>query len=401
MPARSERHLRVLHVVPGLWEHTGGPAESIPALCEELLKKDCSVTLATLDGPMSERVLESSSAGVSLRLFRPSVRGLIWYSQDMARRLPLLAREADVVHTNGLWGYPVWLAARLAAKFGKPLVMTVRGALDPEALKISGWKKALSGALFDNRFLRGASCLHAMSERELAGIRGYGLKNNVAVIPSGVDLAGEDSPARGDALARFPGCRGKRILLAASRIHPIKGLTDLAEAWGEVAGRYRDWRLLMVGPDEGGHIREILRVLELRKVSPAAAYGGIVNKEELHRLFAASSLFISPTRCDSFGMSIAEALWTGLPVITTYCAPWEGVLSHACGWYVPAGKDGLVSALEQALARSEDDLREMGLRGQRWVRSAFTHDRSAGQMSQLYRWLLGAAARPECVRVVS
>jgi hypothetical protein len=41
-----------------------------------------------------------------------------------------------------------------------------------------------------------------------------------------------------------------------------------------------------------------------------------------------------------FGIAVAEAMGHGLPVITTYGAPWKLVEQERCGWWVCPGEHG-------------------------------------------------------------
>jgi len=392
--------MHVLHVISGLWKHTGGPAESTPGLCTALVQAGCEVTLATLDGPMAETVWTSQAAGVNVRLFRPNWRHTIYYSWEMARGLPTLARRVDIVHVHGLWEHPMWLGCRLARRFGKPLVITPRGSLEPVRLKKSRWKKTLVSSLIDNRNLRAADCLHATADSELQSFRKYGLNNPVAVIPNAVNLSAFSETSTGREITnRFPACQGKRILLFMSRINPIKGLLDLAKAWGEVAFDYPDWHLLVVGPDERGHLAEVQKAFYRSGAAPKTTFAGALYGPDRTAAFAAAELFILPTLNENFGVVIAEAIGFGLPVITTHGAPWSGIEEHRCGWWVPVGKAGLVGALRKALGLSQDELAEIGQRGKLWVQQTFTWDAVAREMIAVYRWLLTQSSQPECVRL--
>jgi len=248
--------------------------------------------------------------------------------------------------------------------------------------------------------LRTAVCLHATADSELRSFRTYGLNNPVAVIPNAVNLSAFSEKSTGREITnRFPACRGKRILLFMSRINPLKGLLDLAEAWGEVAFDYPDWHLLVVGPDERGHLAQVQRAFDRSGALSRTTFAGPLYGPDRTAAFTAAELFVLPTLNENFGVVIAEALGFGLPVITTYGAPWSGIEQHRCGWWVPVGKTALVGALRQALCLSRDELAEIGQRGKLWVQRTFTWDVVAQEMIAVYRWLLGRSPLPKCVRL--
>ena len=60
--------------------------------------------------------------------------------------------------------------------------------LDEWALNHSKLKKRLAARLFENRHLKGASCLHALCPPEASSIRKYGFEGPIATIPNGIEL---------------------------------------------------------------------------------------------------------------------------------------------------------------------------------------------------------------------
>ena len=110
-------------------------------------------------------------------------------------------------------------------------------------------------------------------------------------------------------------------------------------------------------------------------------------------------LFVLPTHSENFGIVVAEALAAGRPVITTTGAPWEGLASHQCGWWIEIGADPLAHALRQAMSLSDDQRSAMGGRGRAWVNEEFAWPAIARQSIQTYLWLAGHAEAPPCVRI--
>src|SRR5438309_1037751 len=83
---------------------------------------------------------------------------------------------------------------------------------------------------------------------EAQDCRRGGLSQPIAVVPNGIDV-----PPSASRAARLNG--RVRTVLFLSRLHPIKGLRDLVEAWARL--RPAGWRMLIAGPEEDGHQREI------------------------------------------------------------------------------------------------------------------------------------------------
>ena len=105
------------------------------------------------------------------------------------RRSPALWSQArgaamDLIHSHGLWTDVSHLAGDLARRRGVPHLLAPCGMLAPGALRHHGWKKVPIRVWFQGRALREAQCLHAKSHKEYEGIRQFGLRNPVAVIPN-------------------------------------------------------------------------------------------------------------------------------------------------------------------------------------------------------------------------
>jgi glycosyltransferase involved in cell wall biosynthesis len=302
----------------------------------------------------------------------------------------ILSTEADVFHSHGLWQHPSWVSLDWKKQFKRPHVCSVRGMLAPWAWAHRAWKKRPVWWLWERRNLQSASLLHATSMQEAEALRARGLRAPVAVIPNGVVL-----PDRLELIRPKQQKGAGKIALFLSRIHPVKGLPLLLEAWAKV--RPAGWSLHIVGPDESGHRADLERLGSKLGLGGMVRFSEALTGEAKARAFLESSLFILPSYTENFGIAVAEALSYGLPVITTHGTPWSILESERCGWWVPTSVDGLASALDDATSRGAVALAAMGERGRVVVASRFAWDGIAQQFIDCYRWILGQASKPDCV----
>jgi glycosyltransferase involved in cell wall biosynthesis len=301
----------------------------------------------------------------------------------------VLASEADVLHSHGLWQHPSWVSLGWKKQYNRPHICSVRGMLEPWAWQHHAWKKRPIWWLMERRNLQSASLLHATSEQEAQSIRDRGLTAPIAVIPNGVLKAGEfesrtSKPASDQRTALFLG-----------RLHPSKGLPLLLQAWAKV--RPMNWILNIAGPDEGGHRRGLERLVTLLGLDNLVRFSGPLTDSCKVQAFDEAELFILPTHSENFGIAVAEALARGLPVITTHGAPWELLETESCGWWVPVSDLAIATALEDATRRPPEELIAMGERGRMVVEKRFRWDRIAGEFINCYQWVSGQGQKPECV----
>jgi poly(glycerol-phosphate) alpha-glucosyltransferase len=262
--------------------------------------------------------------------------------------------------------------------------------LDPWALRNSGWKKRISAALYENRHLRGAACLHALNAAEARAIRDYGLSNPICVIPNGVELPqtrGINSPLM------------DRVLLYLGRLHPKKGLPALIEAWSRVQSNALEsgWRLKIAGWDQNGHRRDIEALADNLQVRSSVSFVGPQFGEAKSECFETASAFVLPSLSEGLPMSILEAWSWRLPVILTpNCNLPEGVKAGAA-IETEASVESLSTALRRLFSTSIQERNTMGANGRRLVEQYFQWRCLARQMAEVYDWILGAGPQPACV----
>jgi len=177
--------MRALHIVAGLDPVHGGPSYSVPRLCMALRKQDVEADILTVreaGTPCDSFILahKQDFAGIPLL-------GALRLSSDLARAARTEASTADIVHTHGLWLMPN-VNAGYAAAARRPLVVTPRGMVSPEALAFSARKKHLFWRVLQGPAYAHAAVWHATSAAEAQDIRTFGVRAPIAIIPNGIDI---------------------------------------------------------------------------------------------------------------------------------------------------------------------------------------------------------------------
>ena len=302
------------------------------------------------------------------------------------RAMMAAARRADLVHNHSLWSLMNILAGWVVPGHRAKLVVSPRGTLSPAALSI---RRSLKNALwpFQYRTLAKADLLHATSTAEYRDIRSIGLANPIAVVPNGIDVPTSLPTAA---------AQEHRTLLFLSRIHPQKGLDRLLSCWQQLQHRHPDWQLVVAGKGDSAYeykIKAMANTLRLQRVR----FVGPVYGAAKSRLYTQSQLFALPSDSENFGMVVAEALAHSCPCVVTTGAPWAGLETERCGWWVEHDVRAFADALNAAMSRSEDALNQMGRIGRDWMIRDYGWEAMALQMDMAYRWLLGRGEKPECV----
>jgi glycosyltransferase involved in cell wall biosynthesis len=370
--------LRIAQVVPCIDDPAAGTSRSVPALCEHLAALGHQVELHVLGEPHE---IEGCSVYT-----HPHVPGgfRIGFSPAMQRALAEAATRVQVMHWHGLWMFPDVYPYWAVRGTGCRLVVSPRGMLSSQALERRRWLKKFLWAAGQGQAVRRAECIHATSEDERRSVRALGLSNPTVVVPNGVELP-EANPRQH--------ANGLRHLLFLARIHPIKGVDRLLRAWRAVQDQFPSWRLSIVGPDADGYaqrMKELARELGVERVE----FGPGTYGEEHARLLASAELYILPSHSENFGMSVAEALAAGVPVICGRGAPWGDLVKHRAGYWVDNSVESLAGCLREAFALSAEELRGMGARGRAWMQKDFSWRHKAEQMSLVYEALVSGKPLP-------
>lgn len=390
---------RVIHITSSISRNGGGIPPVIWSLVRQTLKTGGDSIVAGLKDAHFE--MDSRDAGVSVvggRVVGPRALG---FSPELRRALTFEVRPTDAIHVHGLWMYPGVLAASLSRLKGCKRVVSPHGMLEPWALKHSSSKKKLAGWCFERQNLRTADCLHALCNQEAQNIRNYGLRNPVAVIPNGIDLAENAVGSKGAAvLQEFPQLKERQILLFLSRVHPKKGLPDLLQAWAKTRPHEKNWVLLVVGPNELGHEQELRKLADDLQISQYVVFTGPAYGEKKQQLLSAANGFVLPSHSEGFSVAVLEAAAARLPIILTKECNFPELAAAGAAIEVPAGQVGATEGLVRFLALNETDRRQMGSKGYELVKRSYTWPAVAGQMALVYDWLEDKCPRPDCILTI-
>ncbi|MDQ2844185.1 MAG: glycosyltransferase [Acidobacteriota bacterium] len=364
----------------------GGLSAVVPALGSAVAAHGrCSISLEAFCRP-DEHFAPAVADGIAVSYF--PVGRLAWRKDATARRtFQRTVAEASGVHIHGLWQMSTAAAVRAAKSLSKPYVISAHGMLERWALANKPVKKKIYAALCERSNLRGAACLHALTEAEAGDYRRFGLPNPIAVIPNGVDIPA--SAAAGLFLDRFPALRGRRLILFLGRIHFKKGLDILSEAWARIASRWPEAQLVLAGPDfEGTQALIETRLRELG-IERRVTFTGMLDAPLKWSALAAAECFVLPSYSEGLSVSVLEAMGLGLPVIVSEQCNLPEVACHACGLTIQPRVDELSAALEHMLGASGRERSSFGQNGRRLIDERYSWPAIGEQMTALYAWLTG------------
>lgn len=391
--------LRILHVIAAYYPAVryGGPIRSAHGLCAALARRghDVHVYTTTMDGDCDLQVPVDRPVdidGVKVHYFPvPALRRIVW-SPALGQRLQESILDFDVVHTHGVFLWPTWVAARIAARRAVPYVITPHGMLIREAVRRkSRWIKTAWIKLIERRTLALAASVQITARLEGVDLVAQRLarSENLTLIYNGLDCPSEHVPLSQTPYAGLP----PRYALFLSRINWKKGLDRLIAAWQYVP----DIPLVIAGNDEEGYTPKLVALAQSLGLAERVLFTGPVSDEHKWALYEQAQVFLLPSYSENFGIVVAEAMAMGCPVVVTPDVGLAENVQSASAGVVVGNEPAQLGAAVNALLRDEPGRLEMGRRGRELVRDQLTWSGVVEHMEQLYLRMLGrpaASARP-------
>jgi glycosyltransferase involved in cell wall biosynthesis len=325
--------------------------------------------------------------GAAGRLLRPFVR---YAAVDLDERLarwipfpPVLRRLSELVLPRRLAeradffacrAFDRWVAARLGeVEAGAVLACEISALETFQRARERGWRTLLDAPSFHHaaqdrlhgfresprlhrrivevkdREIELADAVFTASELARGTYLAAGVPpEKVHAVPLGADL---DLFTPGGDLGEADGAI--RFAFAGASVHR-KGFDLLVEAFGRVHRQVPAARLRVVGPR--GELAALLSALD-----PGSAVAvGPVSQPELAAELRRADCLVLPSRNDSYGMVVAEALASGTPVIVSEMVGAKDLVEEGrTGWLVPADDPEALAQRMLACALDPQALRAM------------------------------------------
>lgn len=372
---KNEMRIKVLHTISGLSLNSGGPSTCTYHLLKGLNKSGVQADILTLSPASEEEKIGTDSF---IKMVPCDAISPLVYSRNLKHYLQE-HKEYDIYHANAIWTLPSHETRVAAKKQDKPFVLAPHGMLYPQALQVSAWKKKIVLPLFQKKDLEMADCLQATCEAELIYMREFGLRNPIAIIPNCLDMPVIPRGRQQE--------NSVRRFAFVGRIHRIKNLDLLMEAWLRLGMKTKDAELLIVGDGDKEYKQELEQLAHSNKLGNIK-FLGFLRDTVLQNVLHSLDILVLPSKSENFGMVVPEALIQGVPVIASKGTPWKELQTTHCGWWVESTIDVLSQTLEYALNLDEPSRRKMGEQGRQLVLDNYLVDKVSLKMKQLYESVL-------------
>ena len=295
-------------------------------------------------------------------------------------------RDFDVVHVHEHRQTLSIIACYFARRYGIPYVVQAHGSVLPFFQK-EGLKNIFD-KVFGFKILHGASKVFALTEVEKEQYLKMGVEEDrIEIVPLGINIEEySDLPEEGIFREKFNISKDDKLIIFIGRVHEIKGLDLLIDAFKELADSEDDVKLAIVGPDDGYMDALNLRIAEC-DLSDKVIVTGPLYKSEKQEALVDCDLFVMPSKYESFTTSGLEAMACGKRRVLTknnHIHDWvDGSVGLACDDDKMSLKDSMAEVLFD-----EELSKKFGMNGRRLIQEKYNWDMINEQILNIYESII-------------
>lgn len=361
--------MRILRVIASMNPSFGGPSQGIRNSIPEQLKEGIVNEVVTLDDADEAFIRKENFVVHALG----KSKGPWCYNSELVPWLTAHLHAYDFVIIHGLWLYPsyaVYKAIRSIkkAKQAAPVVFVMpHGMLDPYFIKTQGRKlKAIRNMLYwkciESKVVHAADAVLFTCEEELMLAReAYSPYKPQKELNTGYGITApplysvEMKQAFHKHLSNPEAATNYWLFL--SRIHEKKGVDLLLHAYKQLAHETNGALpyLVVAGPGldtpYGSMLKQEVDADDM--IRNKIIFTGMLQSEAKWGAFYGAEAFVLPSHQENFGISVAEALACGVPVlISDKVNIFREIQAAEAGIIEPDTLEGTLNLLKQYMALS-------------------------------------------------
>ena len=302
--------MKVLHVITGL---DAGGAELQLAMILRRTRHESDVVTLYNPGPVAEMITDQGTTVRNIGMQRNTELPAL-----MRLRKLIKDGQYDVVHTHL---YRTQVYARPAAWLARtPVVLTTEHSIGETHIERRKMTRGVRALYLSSEMFSDATI--AVSDIVKDRLVRWGVRpGKVTIIPNGVDTdeLGFDAEARERVRAQFGISPQTYVIGALGRLDPNKRVDLTMEAAAPMLGE--KCKILVIGRGEDQPRLEA--AAKRLGVTEHVIFGGY--QSDTTAMLAAFDLYVAASLQETFGLSVLEALASGLPVLYTTCPALDGI----------------------------------------------------------------------------
>ena len=327
---------------------TNGVVTSVKNLLEELEKKGHDVKVLTLsDDIHSHRdkniyYIRSMPLGVVY----PDVRMPLAYHHRLIKEL--VRWKPDIIHSQCEF-FTYQFALYVSKKTSAPIVHTYHTLYEQYVKYVMPSRRLGKKVVrvFSRKRLKKASAVIAPTHKVEDALVGYGVGNEIKVVPSGISLEQHKIRIAPDVREKKRlsyGINNDDIaLINLGRLGIEKNLSELMRYFAAATKKHDNIKFLLVGAGPAPGELEALSVS--LNISDKVIFTGMVKPTEVQNYYQLGDIFVSASTSETQGLTYIEAAANGLPLLCRKDPCFEEVMTEGENGYTFEDEKGFLLGL--------------------------------------------------------
>lgn len=293
--------------------------------------------------------------------------------------------DIDIIHSH----HPNILgsaAAKWAKKKNIPLVFTWHTLYDHYTNFVPFLPSKLAAKWIINKAVKYANksdVVIAPTKSIMPILQDWGVKKKILPVATGVVEKEYTAPERKKIREKCAVRDDQTLLLLVSRLTEEKNINFLFEAVADVLESNKKVKFLLVG--DGYQKAYLENETKKRKLENQIIFAGKVKAEKIKDFYAAGDIFVCASKSETQGMTVSEAMYSGLPVVAVKATGIESLVEdNVNGILVSEDKEKFAEAVKKLL-RDVDLQKRMAKESARIAREKYTSSVCAEKMLEIYR----------------
>ena len=370
--------------------HVGGIERVVYEQCKRLIQKQFETMVLThrnytaknyVFGGIKVQCYDSLNIGFRLGIpyAIPQVSSLKTFLETV--------KSNDLIHVHGHPYLSSFLAAKIAKRYSKPLVLTQHNTFI-EYNNIWDIAERLNDLLIGKQVLNEADKIIAVSNATRNYILSLGADpEKIEVVHNGVDLDRFKplSDVKGKMRKKLRISEDASVVLTVRRLVYKNGIDTLLESAELVVKKNPCLVFVIVG--KGPDFEEVKERIAQLGLQRNLRLTGFVSDEDLPLYYNAADLFVLPSKSgEGLPLVALEALACGLPVIATNVGGTSEVMSEDYGKLVPPNSPE--SLAEAILEFSHKDLAILKKKSRMMMEQKYSWNKNVDKLGEIYEELI-------------
>ena len=356
--------MKVLHVIPAIAPIYGGTSKLVIDLCGAL---NDSTDLSTDQAAQAKIVTTNANdkelldvtlhqwtdyLGVQTLFFEKPWTESYKYSAPMAKWLNSHVDQFDLVHIHVIFSHSTLAAGQACMAKDIPFIITPHGSLDPWSMKRKNLLKRGLLLMGLSKVLEQAKFIHYTTELEKTAVESHAKLSNGCVLTNAIVPIEKPLKDEGKVFEL------ENYILYLGRLHKKKKLHDLIRSFAEVltSSQSENLKLVIAGTGDDHYLESLRSLAKELNCESNISFPGWVEGERKADLFFGAKMFILISQNENYGLSVAEAMSAGVPVLVNkgvYIYP--EIIEHDAGWVCEDDK-ALAECMSEALSDKKRSL---------------------------------------------